>query len=121
MKKIKIAHYVSTGLLTALMLMSAGMYIFNHTEIAKTFLGLGFPDWLLYPLATAKILGLLALWFSKSDSLKEWAYAGFVFNALLAFGAHISVNDGEFAGALMALVFVIVSYGTWKKLSSVSA
>ncbi len=117
MKKSKLTHLISKGLFTALMLVSAGMYIFNYEEIALTFLNLGFPDWLVYPLAAAKILGLLALWFSKSNALKEWAYAGFFFNALLAFGAHISVNDGEFAGALMALLFLGVSYGTWKKLS----
>ncbi len=117
MKKIKIINLVSTGLFTALMLMSAGMYIFNHEEMVTVFLGLGFPEWLIYPLATAKILGLLALWFSKSDSLKEWAYAGFFFNALLAFGAHVGINDGDFPGAVIAFVLIGISYFTWKKLA----
>ena len=117
MKKFKIASLVSTGLLTALMLMSAGMYIFNHAEMAATFLSLGFPDYLLYPLAAAKIMGLLALWFSKSNALKEWAYAGFFFNAILALAAHLGAGDGEFPGAVMALILIGISYFTWGKLA----
>ena len=117
MKKFKIANLVSTGLLTALMLMSAGMYVFNHDEMAANFLSLGFPDYLLYPLASAKILGLIALWFSKSNALKQWAYAGFFFNALLALAAHLGVGDGEFSGAVMALFLIGISHYTWAKLA----
>ena len=42
--KTKIAYYISTGLLTALMVMSAGMYFFNNAEVAKTWLGLDLPE-----------------------------------------------------------------------------
>lgn len=109
-KRNKIIYYVSTGLLTAMMLMSAGMYVFNNTEISKEFTNLGFPLWIIYPLATAKILGLIAIWTNKSRMLKEWAYAGFFFNFLLAGGAHIAIGDGKFPGALMALVLLLISY-----------
>lgn len=115
MKKIKIAYYISTGLLTALMLLSSGMYIFNNEEISKVFESLGYPAYIVYPLATAKILGLLAIWTNKSASLKEWAYAGFFFDFILAFFAHYMVGEGV-EGATMAMVFVLVSYFSWKKL-----
>jgi len=49
--------------------------------------------------------------------LKEWAYAGFFFDFVLAFFAHFMVNDGEFAPALVALVLLFTSYGSWKKLT----
>lgn len=118
MKKIKLIYWISTGLLSSLVVMSAGMYIFNNAEISKLFLGLGYPAYLVYPLAAAKLLGLIVIWANKSKALKEWAYAGFFFDFVLAFFAHIMINDGEFAGALIALVLLFTSYFSWKKLEN---
>ena len=115
MKTNKIIYWVSTGLLSAMMLMSAGMYVLDYATISETFLKLGYPAYIVYPLAIAKILGLLAIWVEKSKSLKEWAYAGFFFDFVLAFFAHLMVNDGEFGGALAAMVLLLVSYFFWKK------
>lgn len=103
-------YLIATGLLSLLMLMSAGMYFFNNDMITEAFIKLGYPTYLIYPLATAKILGLIAIWTKKSAMLKEWAYAGFFFDTLLAFVAHLSVNDGEYQLSLIALILVIISY-----------
>mgnify|MGYP000374424620 CR=1 FL=1 len=116
MKNLKTIYLASTGLLTALMLMSAGMYIFSHDMVSETFANLGFPTYIIYPLAIAKVLGIIAIWTNQSKSLKEWAYAGFFFDFVLAFTAHIAISDGEFAPALVALILLFVSYFTWKKL-----
>ncbi len=99
------------------MLSAAGMYIFNNAEVVKTFGTLGFPAYIIYPLAAAKILGVIAILANFSKTLKEWAYAGFFFNFLIAFSAHINAGDGEFAPALVALVLLIVSYVFWKRLN----
>lgn len=115
-KKNKIIYNVSTGLLTALMLMSAGMYFFNHEMVSETFTKLGFPTYIIYPLAVAKILGLVAIWTKKSQMLKEWAYAGFFFDFLLAFSAHISIGDGEYLPSAIAIVLLMVSYFFEKKI-----
>ena len=109
-KTHKIIYWVATGLLTLMMIFSASMYFFNHEEVAGAFTKLGFPTFVIYPLATAKILGLVAILTKKSNTLKEWAYAGFFFNFLLAAGAHINAGDGEQGGAIAALVLLAVSY-----------
>ena len=111
-------YRISTGLITALMLMSAGMYFFNNAEVSKVFTNLGYPTYIIYPLAIAKILGLIAIWTNFSKSLKEWAYAGFFFDFVLAFFAHVMINDGEFAPALVATILLFVSYFSWKKLEN---
>lgn len=116
MKNFRIINLVSTGLLTILMLFSAGMYIFNNAAINQAFTNLGYPTYLIYPLAIAKILGLIAIWTKKSKTLTEWAYAGFFFDVILAFFAHIMVGDGEFPPALLGTIFVLVSYFSYKKL-----
>lgn len=112
MKTNKIIFWVATGLLSAMMLMSSiYMYIINHDTMAVVaFENLGFPTWIIYPLAIAKILGVIAITTRKSEKLKEWAYAGFFFDFVLAAAAHLAVQDGEHWAAVVALVLLIVSY-----------
>ena len=116
MKTTKIIYYISTGLLTLLMLFSAGMYFFNHAEVAGMFTSFGYPTYIIYPYAVAKLLGLAAIWLIGNKTLKEWAYAGFFFAFILAFFAHIMIGDGEQMGAVLAMVFLITSYVTSKKI-----
>ena len=89
---------------------SAGMYFFNYERIKGAFANLGFPTWLIYPLAIAKILGVIAILTKKSTFLKELAYAGFLYDAILALVAHLMINDGEFAPALFAIIAIAVSW-----------
>lgn len=116
MKSAKIIYWIATGLLCLLMLVSAGMYIFKHAEVVKIFNSLGYPSYIVYPLATAKILGVLAILSKQSQTLKEWAYAGFFFEFLLALSAHINAGDGGFAAAAVALVLLLTSYFLDKKI-----
>jgi hypothetical protein len=112
MKGTKIAYYASTGLVTAFMVMSAGMYFFKHDMVAEMWTQMGFPTWIIYPLATAKILGLIAIWTKKSRTLKEWAYAGFFFDFILASFAHYFAGEGV-NGMVLPLTIaalLIVSY-----------
>ncbi|WP_223034262.1 DoxX family protein [Hanstruepera marina] len=115
MKRNKIVFYTSTGLLTALMLFSVSMYLFNHNEISQAFSGFGYPSYIIYPYAGAKLLGLFAIWNTNFKTIKEWAYAGFFFAFVLAFFAHYMIGDGEQTGALIALVLLIISYVFYKK------
>lgn len=110
MKRNRIIYLVALGLVSLLMLMAAGMYIFNHEEVSATFTKLGYPTYIIYPLAIAKLLGLVAIWSNKSAWLKEWAYAGFVFDFLLAASAHIAISDGEHWAAIAALILIFVAY-----------
>ena len=115
MKTFKIVFYVATGLFSLLMLFSVGNYIFNHDMIIAAFQSLGYPTYLIYPLATAKLLGLAAIWFSPNPTLREWAYAGFFFNVTMAFFAHIQVADGQQFGAMIAFILGLLSYLSRKK------
>ncbi len=114
-KTIKIVYWVSTGLLTAMMLMSISMYIIKNDEMQGAFTFLGFPAYLVYILITAKTLGLIAIWTNKLKTLKEWAYAGFFFNFILAFIAHFMATRTDFESPMFALVLLLTSYISWKK------
>lgn len=116
MKKNKIIYYASTGLLTLLMLFSASMYMFNTEFVKQMFIGFGYPTYIIYPLAFAKIFGLVAIWNTKYKLVREWAYAGFFFDFVLAYFAHKMINDGEESGAILALILLIISYMYNKKM-----
>lgn len=118
MDKNKIIYWIATGLLSALYCFSAGMYIFNNEFVTQTFVGLGYPGYLVWPLAGAKLLAVAAILTKKSKLLKDWAYVAIFFNLVLAFFAHVMVGDGEFPGALVGFVLWSISYVFDKKLFS---
>ena len=112
---MKIVNWIATILLSLLMLASAGFYIFGYAQVAPIFLSLGYPTYIILPLATAKILGVIAIITGQSRFLKEWAYAGFFFDFILAASAHIHAGDGGYPTAILAMILLIVSRLTWKE------
>ena len=117
MKRDKIIYYIATLLLTALMLYSVSMYFFKHDDVSVMFTNFGYPTYIIYPYATAKLLGLFAIWNPSFKLIKEWAYAGFFFAFILAFFAHYMIGDGEQGGAMAAFVLLIVSYIFHKRIN----
>ncbi len=109
-------YRITTGLVSLLMTFSASMYFIQHEMVSETFLGLGFPTFIIYPLAIAKFLGLIAIWTNKSKMLKEWAYAGFTFDLLLATGSHLVAQDGAAAPAFFGLILLGISYFYHRKI-----
>ncbi|MCI5050978.1 MAG: DoxX family protein [Candidatus Pacebacteria bacterium] len=75
----------------------------------------GYPAYLIWVLAIAKIAGVVALWIPTRSSIKEWAYAGFFYLLSLAFLAHIYVGDGQHMGALVGLIVMLMSYVLYNK------
>lgn len=116
-KTTKIIYFISTGLLTALMLFSASMYFAKTAEVQEVFESLGYPGSIVIPLAIAKILGLVAIWTNKSRILKLLAYGGFAVDLIMAIFAHINADDQGFAGAAFGLVLVATSFITYWKMS----
>ena len=114
---MKIAYWIDTGLLSLMMLGSAGMYIFNHAAVLGIFTNLGYPTYIVYPLAIAKILGVIAILSKQSKTLKEWAYAGFFFDFILAASAHYFANESPII-AIVALLLLLVSYALDRKFYS---
>ena len=110
MKTQKILYWITTGLLSLMLLGSAGMYFFKNADVVMEFEKLGFPTWVIYPLAICKILAVAVILSNKGGWLKQWAYAGLFFNFTLAFFAHVMVGDGDQFGALIALILLLGSY-----------
>lgn len=112
----KYLYWMATTILTAIMLYSIYHYFLNHDGIAGRFVYFGYPGYLVYPLAIAKTLGLTAIWGNFSRSIKEWAYAGFFFNTLLAVLAHYITDGNGYFLPVVALCCTLISYFTGKTI-----
>lgn len=115
MKTNKIIFYAATALFSGIMLFSITMYLTQTEVIQDAFNKMGYPSYLVYPLAIAKILGLFALWYPKFTTLKEWAYAAFFINVILAFFAHVMISDGQQLFSIFAFLFLTTSYLFYKR------
>jgi len=109
MKNERLIYWVATAVMCLVYFFSASMYVFNHEWVVTSYTAIGFPTWLIYPSATYKILGIVAVLSKRSPLLTEWAYAGFFFNGALAVTAHVMVGDGAWPMSLIALVSAIAS------------
>ncbi len=115
MKSLRIIYWIITGLLCLFMLVAAGMYIVHYQTVTAIFTHLEYPPYLVYPLAAAKILGVIAILTKKSKTLKEWAYAGFFFDFILALAAHANAGESVLA-PVIALVLLVASYALDRRI-----
>lgn len=108
----KIAYWVLTGL-TVLTLAPGGILeIIGTEDMTANFERLGYPTYLIPFLGVLKLAGLLAILVPKFPRLKEWAYAGFVFD--LAGAAYSHAMSGDPAQMiLMPLVFAVFVLGSY--------
>lgn len=70
---------------------------------------LGFPVWIVIPLAVAKILGVIAILSDYNGLLREWAYAGFLFDVILATAAHHYAGHGAIGLSFWGILLVLGS------------
>ena len=101
-------YWVFTGLMAAFMLMSSIPDVLRVEQAVDIFEHLGYPGYLLPFLGTAKILGVIAVLVPAAGRLKEWAYAGLVFDVAGALYSHVSVGDPASAWALPLIAFFLI-------------
>jgi len=116
--KSSMVHLGAKGLLSAFLLMNVGMYLFKTPDIVAAFETFGYPSYLVYPLAAAKFMGMLALWLPVPATLRTFAYAGFTYNFILAAVAHLAVGDTQVAPAVIAFALLVTSFATRHSKSS---
>ncbi len=78
---------------------------------------LGYPIYAMVIFGVAKILGVIAILQTKYNTIKEWAYAGFIINCIGAFASRAAVGDKglELIFPLIILAITLVSYLVWKR------
>lgn len=80
MRRIKIAYWIFTILFAGAMLFSAIPDIILDKATRDFMTGLGFPDHFTRFIGIAKTLGCIAILIPGIPRIKEWAYAGLMFD-----------------------------------------
>jgi len=119
MKKHKIIFWVTTIII---FLMEGVMpALTSQSELAKEGIRhLGYPDYFGNALVIFKVLGAIALIVPAIPKrLKEWAYAGFLFDFIFASISHFAVDGMDFQ-SFFPLIFIVIlalSYISYHKLN----
>ena len=117
MKKLNVFYWIFTGLFAGLMLMSAIPDVISSPVAVKGMHdGLGYPLYFIPFIGVAKILGVIAILVPGFSRLKEWAYAGLVFDLVGATYSIIAANQPVSAWGFMVLplLLAVLSYSFYQ-------
>jgi hypothetical protein len=92
MKKTKIAYWIVTILFAGFMLFSAIPDLMGKPDAIAFVTHLGYPEYFVYFISVAKILGALAILVPGFPRIKEWAYAGLTFDLVGATYSFIALK-----------------------------
>jgi uncharacterized membrane protein YphA (DoxX/SURF4 family) len=111
--KIRQVAYWATTILGPTSFVIGGVLSISRSEQVVATLGhLGYPVYFASILGVWKLLGAIAITLPGLPRLKEWAYAGFVFDLTAAAISHASVGDG-FGNIVTPLVFLALVLASW--------
>ncbi len=117
MKKIRIFYWITTGLFLLLMLFSSISSFASPDKAEVFFKTLNMPSYLISFLSVAKLLGVIAILVPGYPRLKEWAYAGLIFDLIGAM--YCNYAAGKMTGEWLPIIFFIalgfVSYFLYHK------
>lgn len=107
-----IGYWVSTGL-AAVAFAGSGVGNLAHApNIAQDMAHLGYPTYFLAILGSWKILGAITVVIPAFPRLKEWAYAGMMFDLTGAAASRAAAGDGA-AKVLVPLLIAAVVVASW--------
>ncbi len=118
MKKTKLLYWVITIIFAAYMLFTAIPNVMQSKDsIAFIHDMLGYPVYFITFIGIAKVLGSIVLLIPGLRKLKEWAYAGLLFDLAGATYSIIAVSGVSIDIIFMVLpvIFLFLSYYLWHK------
>ncbi|HOY06833.1 MAG TPA: DoxX family protein [Saprospiraceae bacterium] len=107
MKKTKILYWISTVLFAGLMIFSSIPDVMMEPETVKFITRLGYPEYFIFFIGVAKLLGCIAILVPGFPKIREWAYAGLFFDLIGATYSNLMV-DGWQSGMVVMLVFFVL-------------
>jgi uncharacterized membrane protein YphA (DoxX/SURF4 family) len=112
MKAMRIGYWVTTGLTVFAFASGGVMDTLRGTDVAVGMAHLGYPLYFAAILGVWKLLGALAVAVPRFPRLKEWAYAGMVFDLTGAAVSHAASGDpvGKIMTPLLILIIVLASW-----------
>jgi uncharacterized membrane protein YphA (DoxX/SURF4 family) len=108
-----IVYWVATALLVFELVLGGIWDVLRVPHVRVVIERLGYPLYFLVILGVWKLLGAVALVISRFPRLKEWAYAGVVFNLTGALVSHVASGDIEPGPMSYLIVMVGITATSW--------
>ena len=107
-----IAYWIATAA-TAFVFLSGGVADLSRPEfVMEGMRHLGYPDYFVVILGAWKLLGGIVVLVPRFPRLKEWAYAGMLFDLSGAAASHLSAQDSALKIAT-PLLLLIPLFASW--------
>jgi uncharacterized membrane protein YphA (DoxX/SURF4 family) len=112
MKTRTIAYWITTALVSLAFAAGGLADLSGAPEVMEGMKHLGYPAYVATILGVWKVLAPVALLAPRLPRLKEWAYAGIVFDLTGAAASHAAVGDD--AGKIVApLILAALAAASW--------
>ena len=117
MKKTRIFYWITTGLFLLLMLFSSVSSLASRDKAVEFFNTINMPAYMISFLSVAKLLGVIGILVPGYPRIKEWAYAGLIFDLFGALWCNYAVGKsvGEWAPILFFIALGFISYFLYHK------
>lgn len=113
MKKTNIFYWILTVLSAGFMAFSSISNILVAPEAVELVVNhLHYPEYFLRFIGVAKLLGAIAILIPGFPRIKEWAYAGLIFDLTAAWASMLAVGD-PIVGTLPMLLFIAMIFGSY--------
>lgn len=112
MKRINIFYWITTGMLIPGLGIGSIMELAGDPQSIEIITSLGYPAYLSPFLGVARILALIAIFTPKLPRLKEWAYAGLVFDVIGATYSQIAVGN-PLTYTIFPIIILGVIFGSY--------
>jgi len=113
MKKTNTIYWILTGLSAAMMLLSSIPNILSVPDAVELVIHhLGYPTYFLPMIGVAKLAGAIAILIPGYPRIKEWAYAGLIYDLSAAVYSSVSVGDaaGKWLPIFVPIILIASSY-----------
>jgi hypothetical protein len=106
-----IAYWVTTGLVV--FCMTGGIFeLLGLRTTNEGIMRLGYPSYIIPALGLGKVVAMLAILWPGLPRLKEWAYAGILFNMIGATVSHVACNDGAWI-IVVTVTIAAITLASW--------
>lgn len=118
-KTTKIIYWVGITFISLLFLTSGYFEITKNPLTYIKTIKMGYPPYFITLLGISKIAGIIALLVPhKLLWLKDWVFAGLVFDVIFAFASGYAIgNNGDLVNSGIAFVVIIITYLQFHKLN----
>jgi uncharacterized membrane protein YphA (DoxX/SURF4 family) len=107
-----ILYWIATSLV-AVEMITGGIWDLLRTAYVRGLMDrLGYPEYMLTILGAWKLLGALAILAPRFPRLKEWAYAGMIFDLTGAAMSHLICRDAP-GKVVITLTLSLIALSSW--------